>query len=531
MTGDDLYEDGTDPTALPLFMTSGGESAQEQPRPVRSRLRITDTDTDAGEVVPLRRRAADPLVAGARGGATSRKSPAKATGSGGVDWSRVAELRKKASSLLSERIERLQGQTKIDDAAEQELGRTIILELVEDAISEDFTAGRDTVDVQDQMRLVQAVFDAVFRLGRLQPLVDDELIENIMVIGCDNVWLEMSDGRMVRGDPIADTDEELIEFLIFLAGRSGVTARPFSPAIPRLHMKLEGGSRLAATAWVTARPSMVIRRHRLREIDLADLVRLDALDEVASSFLRACVRTGKNIVVSGEMGAGKTTMVRALAACIPPFERIGTIETEYELFLHEMTERHPIVVPWEARPGSGERGADGRPAGEFTVAQALLDSYRFNLSRLIVGEVRGPEILAMLESMQSGTGSISTTHASDARAALPRLVTAASQQGGHMSEQAVLGSLAQAIDVVVHMSVRTTITDQGAIKERWVGEILWVTPGERQAGFAGTSVFKAPPGGGAPTPGVLPDEPELLDELERNGFDQAGFVRGLGRLP
>ena len=119
---------------------------------------------------------------------------------------------------------------------------------------------------------------------------------------------------------------------------------------------------------------------------------------------------GRSIVVAGAQGAGKTTLVRALCAEIDAMEAIGTFETEYELHLHELG-RHKVVHAWEARPGSGERGADGRQAGEFTLDEALVDSFRFNLSRQIVGEVRGKEIWAMIKAMESGTGSISTTHA------------------------------------------------------------------------------------------------------------------------
>ncbi|MCP6657867.1 CpaF/VirB11 family protein, partial [Klebsiella pneumoniae] len=87
-------------------------------------------------------------------------------------------------------------------------------------------------------------------------------------------------------------------------------------------------------------------------------------------------------------GAGKTTLVRALCAELDPWERVGTLETEYELHLHEMPERHRRITAWEARPGSGERGADGRAAGEITLDQIVYGSFRFNLERFIVGEVR-----------------------------------------------------------------------------------------------------------------------------------------------
>ena len=106
------------------------------------------------------------------------------------------------------------------------------------------------------------------------------------------------------------------------------------------------------------------------------------------------------------------------------------------------SERHQIVHAWEARPGSGERGPDGRQAGEFTLDEALVDSFRFNLSRQIVGEVRGKEIWAMIKAMESGTGSISTTHAADAVAAVRKLVTCAMEAGPHVTHGLATSKLA-----------------------------------------------------------------------------------------
>ena len=115
-------------------------------------------------------------------------------------------------------------------------------------------------------------------------------MENIIITGHDNVVLELIDGSQVDAPAVADSDEELIDFLVFLASRSEVNARGFSEAQPRLHLRLDGGARLAAAAWVTPVPSVVIRRHRLMEVTLDDLVARSMLTPVAASFLRAAVR-------------------------------------------------------------------------------------------------------------------------------------------------------------------------------------------------------------------------------------------------
>jgi Flp pilus assembly CpaF family ATPase len=349
--------------------------------------------------------------------------------------------------------------------------------------------------------------------------VDDDRIENIIIAGHDNVMLEFIDGSLIEGPPVADSDEELIDFLVFLASRSEVNARGFSEAQPRLHLRLDGGARLAAAAWVTPKPSVVIRRHRLMQVTLDDLVAHQTLTPVAASFLRAAVKARKSIVVAGSQSAGKTTLVRALCAEIDPLEAIATFETEYELHLHELG-RHKIVHAWEARPGSGERGSDGRQAGEFTLDEALVDSFRFNLSRQIVGEVRGKEIWAMIKAMESGTGSISTTHATDAVAAVRKLVTCAMEAGQHVTQELATSKLASTIDLIVQLELETSTANGTPHRRRWVSEIISLDPGERETGYATTHVF-APGSDGVARPAVLPDE---YRALTRHGFDLAAYL-------
>ena len=435
-----------------------------------------------------------------------------------IDWTVVAALRSQASEQLSRAV--AAQPTQLDRQAQEELGRSVILEQIEATMADAVKQGDPSWSYPKQRAMAQAVFDSLFRLGRLQPLVDEDRVENIIICGHDNITLDLIDGTQVPGRPVADSDQELIDFLVFLASRSEVNARGFSEAQPRLHLRLDDGSRLAAAAWVTPRPSVVIRRHRLMEVTLDELVRRLMLTPVAASFLRAAVRARKSIVVSGAQGAGKTTLVRALCGEIDPAEAIGTFETEYELHLHLLPDRHRVVHAWEARPGSGERGPDGRQAGEFTLDEALVDSFRFNLSRQIVGEVRGKEIWAMIKAMESGTGSISTTHASDAVAAIRKLVTCAMEAGAHVTHDLATSKLAATIDLIVQLDLESTSTDGGSQRTRRVAEIIALTPGEREAGFATTHVF-APDATGTAMPHVLPDE---YRALTKHGFDLPGYL-------
>ncbi len=515
----------SDPAGLPLFTTPGGSMAGTDPAAPRGRRRgaftlpgtqdSPDRGVRAGDdhragrgvVVPLQAR--DVAWVGGRGWA-----PAD------LDWDLVASLRQQVADRLSQ-----EGSPtgEEDRRTQQERGRAIIVELLRQESAERLRAGGDTWEADTQDALARAVHDAVFGLGRLQPLVDDPDVENIMIFGHDRVFVELVGGRKVPAPAVADSDQELVDFLSFVASRSEVNARPFAPAHPALDMRLDGGPRLAAQSWVTPRPQANIRRHRLQEVSLEDLVALGMLTPLAASFLAAVVRSGRSVVVAGDQNAGKTTMVRALCNEIPRNEVIGTFETEYELHLHEMPERHPYVFAYEERPGSGEVGPDGRRAGEFTLEEALRRSFRMNLNRQIVGEVRGPEVEAMLSAMSSGAGSISTTHARSAVGALGKLVRAVMQSGQHATYDYAKLALADSIDVIAHVTrLEHDLGDGTSQITRDLSEIITVAPGEEYRGWATTHVFQAEAAGTVARPRVLPDD---YRDLSRFGFDLDAYAQ------
>ena len=240
-------QDPRDPTSLPLF--TAPSASRERPGRVRSTFSLKEDNTaDSNRFGPSRIHSL-----GAPG--TARDSALvqeQVTGPGqGIDWGLVAAFRSQASEQLSAAV----GQGGVSGIEEQRaLGQAIIVELLQSEAAEAMSAGRASFSMVQQEQMAAAIFDALFGLGRLQPLVDDESVENIEIYGCDNVLLEHSDGTLTEGPAVAESDEELVEFLTFLGSRSG-TGRPFSQAQPRLHMRLEGGARLAATAWVTPSPA------------------------------------------------------------------------------------------------------------------------------------------------------------------------------------------------------------------------------------------------------------------------------------
>lgn len=425
----------------------------------------------------------------------------------------VRDIRRSVAERLAAR---LQTSPDLPVQARRELGRSLLAQVLEERARHRAHAGEPAWSVEAEYALAEAVMAALFGLGRLQPLVDNPQIENIEVNGYDRVWLSYADGREEPGPPVADSDAELIEVLQLLAARLGSGERSFTSASPTLDDRLEDGSRLAATAWVTPRPEVVIRRHRVRDVDLDDLIALGTVDASLAAFLRAVMRAGKNIVVTGLQNAGKTTLIRALAHEFAPLERFGTIEREYELFLHEFGDRHPRVSAMEAREGSSERDTSGRRAGEVTLDDLVRHALRKNLRRIIVGEVRGGEVLPMLEAMSTGDGSLCTVHARSAGRAIDRLVTLAMSAGVGITDTFAYRLLAGAVDVLVHVQL-VDETPLGGKRHRFVSEVVEVNGIGEGARPALTTVFGPGPDGRA----VPLHRPVCLPDLVRAGFDPA----------
>ena len=429
-----------------------------------------------------------------------------------VDHGLVADIRREVSDALALRLR----QTPVaDPRARRELARALLTQVLVDRSRARVHAGQQPWSVDEEFTLADSVMDALFGMGRLQPLIDDPAVENVEVTGFDHVWISYADGREVRGDPVAGSDAELVELVQALVTRTGQAERTFSTASPTLHLRLDDGSRLTAMAWVTPRPVLVIRRHRVRDITLRQLVAGGTMSSTVAELLGAAVRAGRNIIVTGPQNSGKTTMLRALAAEFPPLERFATVEREYELHLHELA-RHPRVVAMEARVGSSERDPSGRAAGEVTLSDLVVDALRMNVRRVIVGEVRGPEVVPMLNAMAVGDGSMCTLHARSAAKALDRIVTLCLEQGGGMTDAFAYRAAADGIDFVVHLALRHDAQSGGA-RERFVAEVLEVDGIGEGGRPVVTTVFTPGHDGRA----VPAHRPRCLPDLVSAGFDPA----------
>ncbi len=378
-------------------------------------------------------------------------------------------------------------------------------------------------DPQDVEALVQAAYDMRYDMGPLTPYLRDRHVENIDINGCDQVWVTYATGERVAVAPIAPSDDALVTMIRTWANRGGQTARDFSAASPLVNVAMTTGARLTATMSVTPRPCVSLRRHGQVDITLARLVELGTIDPALAAFLAAAVKGRCNIIVTGGVNAGKTTLLRALASEIPAEERIATLETEYELFLHTRPE-HPDVIAFEAREANSEG------AGGITLHDMIAHALRHNPRRILVGEVRRTEIMPMLEAMNSGQdGSMCTLHANSPTEAFDRILILGLRGGLALAERAIHILVGMAVDLIVH--VRRGYDGRRTV--RYVSEVLEVLPPGDTERPAVNRLFLPHPATGRAVAAHTPS-PALAAMLQRGGLSPAlvehnGAVAGAWR--
>lgn len=379
-------------------------------------------------------------------------SPAAHAGAG-RDALREA-LRSALRAQLPGRLEQVKNDTGQPPvlSVRRQLAEEILAAAAHRHAQAELMANRPMPDAETERAVTAAVLDEQFGLAGLQPLLDDERIENINVNGCDRVFVRYADGTRSQVPPIANSDHEVEELVRTLATRTGTEERRFDRGSPAVNLHLPDGSRLFAVMALTngGRPSLSIRRHRYRTVDLPRLRELGMIDAHLSDVLRALVRARKNLLVTGGTAIGKTTMLRGLASAIDPSERLVTIEDAFELGLDHDPLLHPDVVAFQAREPNIE--------GEGAVSQAELVRWALRMSpdRVLVGEIRGPEVVPMCNAMSQGNdGSMATLHASSSRIAFTRLAAYAAQGPERLPLEATNLLVASAVHFVIHLAYAT----------------------------------------------------------------------------
>jgi pilus assembly protein CpaF len=275
-------------------------------------------------------------------------------------------------------------------------------------------------------------------LGPLEPLLADPSVDEVMVNGPRDVWVERR-GRLERAAVEFGSETELMHAVERVLAPLG---RRVDEASPMCDARLPDGSRVNVVVPPLAVDGacMTIRRFRPHGFSLEDLVANGTMPAAVASFLADCVRAKAAVLVSGGTGSGKTTTLNALSGAIPDGERIVTVEDAAELAL-----RQEHVVRLEARPPNVE----GR--GEVTIRALVRNALRMRPDRIVVGEVRGGEALDMLSALTTGhEGSLTTVHATSASEALRRIETLALMADVGLPHEAIRDQVGAAIELVVH---------------------------------------------------------------------------------
>ena len=350
--------------------------------------------------------------------------------------------------------------------------------------------------------LRQALHDVVGGYGLLQPLLDDEEIEEIWIDEPGKVFIAKDGRSELTTIVLKDSDvRDLVERMLRASGRRLDLSSPFVDAA------LSSGERLHAVIPDITRKhwAVNIRKYVLRARSLSELVAVDLLPRHAADFLDASVRAGLHVLVSGATQAGKTTLLRALLGSVPAGERIVSAEEVFELNLE-----HRDVVSMQTRPPSIE----GR--GEVTLRRLVREALRMRPERIVIGEVRAAEAFDLLIALNSGIPGACTIHANSAREAVLKLCTLPLLAGENVTSQFVVPSVANAIDLVVHV-------ERGPSGRRRVCEIAAVTGRVEGSRVEVATLFDTHEdrlcrvGGEVPRP----------EKYTRAGIDLAALLRGV----
>jgi pilus assembly protein CpaF len=299
---------------------------------------------------------------------------------------------------------------------------------------------RALLSLEDRERLIGEIQHEVFGLGALEPLLQDPTVDDVLVNGCSDVRVERS-GRLEKTVARFKDDAHLMRIIDKIV--SGV-GRRVDESTPMVDARLADGSRVNVIIPPLALdgPMMSIRRFAADPFTEDDLVEMGSLTEEIVVLLRGIVKARLNTLISGGTGAGKTTLLNVMSKFVPNNERIVTIEDAAELQL-----KQDHVVRLETRPANLE----GR--GRVDQRDLVINSLRMRPDRIIVGEVRGPEALDMLQAMNTGhDGSLTTVHANSPRDALARVETMVAMTGLELPQRAVRQQITSAMDVVVQIA-------------------------------------------------------------------------------
>lgn len=318
------------------------------------------------------------------------------------------------------------------EASDEEL-LEVIHQVLEEKSKEEF------IPLHQKAELGKELFNAFRKLDILQDMIEDDSITEIMINGTDNIFIEregkifVSEKRFLSKGKLEDVVQQMVSSC----------NRMVNEASPIVDARLADGSRVNVVLPPIAinGPIVTIRKFPNKRISLTQLIKWESISREAAEFLELLVMAGYNIFISGGTGSGKTTFLNALSDYIPSDERIIVIEDSAELQITKL----PNLVRLEAR------NANIEGEGEVSIRDLIRTALRMRPDRIIVGEVRGPEAIDMLQALNTGAdGSLSTGHANSTRDMLIRLETLV-LMGMEIPLPAVRRQIAFGIDILVHL--------------------------------------------------------------------------------
>ena len=325
-------------------------------------------------------------------------------------------------------------------AGTAEDGAEDLSEKVLRVVTEQLALDRTPLTREERRQITREITDDILGYGPLEPLLRDDSITEVMVNNYNRVYIERR-GKIEAADATFADNAHLLRIIDKIVSQVG---RRVDEASPMVDARLPDGSRVnAIIPPLSLRgPTLTIRKFSRDPYTMDDLIDFGTLTPEAAQFLSACVRGKLNMLISGGTGTGKTTTLNALSAFVPNDERIVTIEDAAEL---QLQQEHVITL--EARPPNIEG------QGEIRIRELVRNALRMRPDRIIVGEVRGPETLDMLQAMNTGhEGSLTTIHANSPRDALSRLETLVMTAGVELPHRAIREQISSAFDVLVQIA-------------------------------------------------------------------------------
>ena len=340
-------------------------------------------------------------------------------------------------SLLKEKLHKDLVEKMKEYSDEQD--RTFLSNIIKVKIQELLSMYGIKVDISTQNKISKELIDDIVGFGILEDLLSDETVTEIMVNGCDDIYIERN-GKIEKTDIKFTNVEKLKTIINRIVAPIG---RHVDESSPIVDARLKDGSRVNVVISPVALegPILTIRKFAKHKLSGQELINYGSLNDEMLKFLKSAVANKKNILISGGTGSGKTTLLNIISSFIGMKERIVTIEDSAEL---QLQQEH--VIRLESRPKSLEG------TSEITIRQLVINSLRMRPDRIIVGECRAGETLDMLQAMNTGhSGSMTTVHSNSCSDAISRLVVMCLMAGFDLPEKSIISMVVSAIDIIVQI--------------------------------------------------------------------------------